>query len=321
MGLGIRFELDVFNKLAELEQAEAATNTHIQDAIFGMDSKTPLELFEARNAVRIAHNAAADKYAASIISKAGQQCLHAEDVYRQKQNKAAIDAAAKEATETAEEARVMAVKQKAEEEAQARLAMEKKAAEDREAKARSDAEAEARRRQEAEKARIQAEQAKAEAERMKLEAQQAAQEPDRSEDGAAVYSVDDLKDVSGWFTTTEWWRNSTFGWRSPPGCFAFFGGIFPASSLSMIVSHRLLSRAASDIELYDSRSRSPSDLSLSLPWQVTQYCWRNGRTVALNFASRAAEFPSAARNEAGSDPRAAKMRMAVRRPRMQLFLP
>jgi outer membrane protein OmpA-like peptidoglycan-associated protein len=70
----------------------------------------------------------------------------------------------------------MAVKQKAEEEAQARLAAEKKAAEDREAKARADAEAEARRRQEADQARIQAEQAKAEAERMKLEAQQAAQE-------------------------------------------------------------------------------------------------------------------------------------------------
>ncbi len=33
----------------------SSTNTHIQDAIFGIDSKTPLELFEARNAVRIAH--------------------------------------------------------------------------------------------------------------------------------------------------------------------------------------------------------------------------------------------------------------------------
>ena len=42
----------------------SSTNTHIQDAIFGIDSKTPLELFEARNALRIAHIAAADKYAA-----------------------------------------------------------------------------------------------------------------------------------------------------------------------------------------------------------------------------------------------------------------
>jgi outer membrane protein OmpA-like peptidoglycan-associated protein len=151
----------------------SSTNTHIQDAIFGIDSKTPLELFEARNAVRIAHIAAADKYAASILSKAGQQLMHAEEIYRQKQNKAAVEAAAKEATETAEEARLMAVKQKAEDEAQAAAAA-------REAKARADAEAEAKRRADAEAAqaqaeqlRAQAEQAKAEAERMKEEAEKA----------------------------------------------------------------------------------------------------------------------------------------------------
>ena len=49
----------------------SSTNTHIQDAIFGIDSKTPLELFEARNAMRIARIAAGDKYASFIISKAG----------------------------------------------------------------------------------------------------------------------------------------------------------------------------------------------------------------------------------------------------------
>jgi outer membrane protein OmpA-like peptidoglycan-associated protein len=150
----------------------SSTNTHIQDAIFGIDSKTPLELFEARNALRIAHIAAADKYAASIISKAGQQLMHAEEVYRQKQNKAAIEAAAKEATETAEEARLMAVKQKAEDEAQAAAAA-------REAKARADADAEAKRRADAEAARAEAEQAKAEALKMKQEAEAAAQEAAR----------------------------------------------------------------------------------------------------------------------------------------------
>ncbi|HYM79197.1 MAG TPA: OmpA family protein [Candidatus Dormibacteraeota bacterium] len=169
----------------------SATNQHIQDAIFGIDSKTPLELFEARNAVRIAHIAGADKYAASILSKAGQQLLHAEELYRQKQKKETVGIAAKEATETAEEARLMAVKQKAEEEAQAAAAA-------REAKARADAAAEAQRRADAEaaraaadKARIQAEQdraaaeqAKAEAERMKQEAQAAAQEAARQKEEA-----------------------------------------------------------------------------------------------------------------------------------------
>ena len=147
----------------------SSTNTHIQDAIFGIDSKTPLELFEARNALRIARIAATDKYAAFIISKAGQQLMHAEDVYRQKQNKPAVEAAAKEATETAEEARLMAVKQKAEDEAQAAAAA-------REAKARADADAESKRRAEAETARAEAEQAKAEALKMKQEAEAAAKE-------------------------------------------------------------------------------------------------------------------------------------------------
>ncbi|HZQ96107.1 MAG TPA: OmpA family protein [Candidatus Sulfotelmatobacter sp.] len=162
----------------------SSTNTHIQDAIFGIDTKTPVALFEARNALRIAHIAGADRYAASILAKATQQESHAEDLYRQKQNRANIEAAAKEATQTAEEARVMAVKQKAEEEAQAAAAA-------REAKARADAEAEARRRADAEVAReqanlarIQAEQAKADAERMKLEALAAAQEAARQREEA-----------------------------------------------------------------------------------------------------------------------------------------
>jgi len=156
----------------------SSTNTHIQDAIFGIDSKTPLELFEARNALRIAHIAAADKYAASIISKAGQQLMHAEEIYRQKQNKAAVEAAAKEATETAEEARLMAVKQKAEDEAQAAAAA-------REAKARADAEAEAKRRADAETARAQAEAARAEAEKAKAEALKMKQEAEAAAQEAA----------------------------------------------------------------------------------------------------------------------------------------
>lgn len=155
----------------------SSTNTHIQDAIFGIDPRTPLELFEARNALRIAHIAAGDKYASSILTKADQQLRQAEDAYRQHQNRPVIEAAAKEATETAEEARVMAVKQKAEEEAQAAAAA-------REAKARADAEDEARRRADAEAARAQAEAAKAEAERMKHEAQQAALEAARQKEEA-----------------------------------------------------------------------------------------------------------------------------------------
>src|SRR5437667_10529917 len=142
----------------------SSSNTQIENAIFGIDRKTPLELFEARNAVRIARIALADKYAASTFSKAEQQLRNAEEVYGRKSDKKSVEAAAREAVGTAEEARVMAVKQKAEEDAQAKIAGEKRAAEEREARARADAAAEIRRRQEADQARMQAEAAKADAE-------------------------------------------------------------------------------------------------------------------------------------------------------------
>ncbi|HLY91869.1 MAG TPA: OmpA family protein [Candidatus Angelobacter sp.] len=165
----------------------SATNTKIQDAIFGIDRKTPRVLFEARNAVRIANLSAADKYAASILAKATQQLRAAEEAYVQKRDKSTVETLARETVGTAEEARVMAVKQKAEEEANAKAAADKKAAEDREAKARQDAAAEAQRRAEAEQARQQAEQARAaaqaaqaDAERMKAEADKARQDAERA---------------------------------------------------------------------------------------------------------------------------------------------
>jgi len=157
----------------------SSSNTKIENAIFGIDRKTPLELFEARNAVRIARIALADKYAASTFSKAELQLRNAEEVYGRKSDKKSVEAAAREAVGTAEEARVMAVKQKAEEDAQAKIAGEKRAAEEREARARADAASEIKRRQEADQARAQAEAAKADAERMKQEAEKAAAEAAR----------------------------------------------------------------------------------------------------------------------------------------------
>ncbi len=158
----------------------SSANTHIQDAIFGIDPKTPLALFEARNAVRIAHVAQADRYAPSILSKAEQQLRQAEEAYSQKQNRSAIEAAAREAAETAEESRLMAVQQKAQEEAQAQAAAEKKAAEERAAKAQADAEAQSRARAEAEAARAQAVAAQAEAQKAAEEAARQKQEAEKA---------------------------------------------------------------------------------------------------------------------------------------------
>jgi outer membrane protein OmpA-like peptidoglycan-associated protein len=164
--------------------AYSSSNTKIEGAIFGIDRKTPIELFEARNAVRIAKNANAEKYAAAAIAKAGQQLQEAEDAYAHKRDSKTVSSMARDAVQTAEEARVISVKQKAEEDAQAQADADRRAAEERTAKARAEAEEEANRRQEAEKARQEAEAAKAEAERMKEEALKAAADAAKAKEDA-----------------------------------------------------------------------------------------------------------------------------------------
>ena len=156
----------------------ASANTKIEDAVFGVDRSAPLELFQARNAVRIARNAQADKYAASSMSKAAEQLKIAEDMYRTKKDRKRLIAASRNVVQTAEEARVIAVQKKSEEEVQLTADAERKAAAEREAKARADAAAETLRRQQADEARAQAEAAKADAERMRLQAEKAKQEAD-----------------------------------------------------------------------------------------------------------------------------------------------
>ena len=162
----------------------SSSNTKIENVIFGIDRKTPIELFEARNAVRIAKNANAGKYAASAIAKADQQLKEAEDAYGHKRDSKTVISMARDAVQTAEEARVISVKQKADEDAQAQADADRRAAEDRTAKARADAEEQANRRQEAEQAKLQAEQAKADAERMKEEAMKAAADAGRAKEDA-----------------------------------------------------------------------------------------------------------------------------------------
>ncbi len=162
----------------------SSSNTKIDNAIFGIDRRTPTELFEARNAVRIANNANAGKYAADVMAKANEQLQAAEDSYRQKRDTKIVISMARDAVQTAEEARVISVKQKAEEDAQAQAAAEKQAAEDRAAKARADAAEEAKRVQEAEQARKDAQAAQAEAERMKQEALAAAAEAAKAKEEA-----------------------------------------------------------------------------------------------------------------------------------------
>jgi outer membrane protein OmpA-like peptidoglycan-associated protein len=153
----------------------------LRDTIYGVDRKAPLDLFEARNAVRIARAAKADQYAAATLAKAEADLKQAEDYYQRKQGRTPIGTVAREAVQTAEEARVMSLKREEEE----RIESEKQAAAAREAQAKAEAEAETQRRQQAETERTNAEQAKAEAEQAREKAERAKQESDLAAQKAA----------------------------------------------------------------------------------------------------------------------------------------
>jgi outer membrane protein OmpA-like peptidoglycan-associated protein len=139
------------------------------------DPKTPFEYYEAQNAMRIARWAQADKYAPESYQKAEAQVKQA-DVYRGRKgnNTKPIQMVSREATQFAEDARVVALKRIEEE----RLANERAAAAKREADAKA-ARAAAEQRQREEEAarrqadldRLQAEKAKAEADRQRMAAE------------------------------------------------------------------------------------------------------------------------------------------------------
>ncbi len=83
-----------------------------------MDSRTPLELYEARNAVRIAKWTGGEQFAADSLNKAEVSLQSAEDFQARRGNKKSEITAAREAVQTAEDARIITVK-KIEEERQA----------------------------------------------------------------------------------------------------------------------------------------------------------------------------------------------------------
>ena len=74
-----------------------------------MDSKTPLDIYEARNAVRIARLEGAERYAAEPFHKALQLLEQAENLFAHKKNDIPdVREKAREATQAAEQARATA---------------------------------------------------------------------------------------------------------------------------------------------------------------------------------------------------------------------
>src|SRR5713101_7793725 len=111
-----------------------------------LDSRVPLELFEARNAVQIARWTGAEKYAGDTFLKAVQGLQNAEGYLHSKAGKKPIGTVAREAVQMAEDARIITIKEMDEE----RLANERQAAAEREARARAETEAETQQRAQAE---------------------------------------------------------------------------------------------------------------------------------------------------------------------------
>ena len=137
--------------------------------------RTPLEVYEAENAIMIAEAAGADKYAPDSMASAKNDLTNAEDLNKHKHNEKESITYAREAVQTAEDARIMTIrKEKAEDEEAQRAAKEQAEENAKLAQQRAEQEQDARR--QAELAQQQAQQAQKEAaQRAQAEAAQRAQ--------------------------------------------------------------------------------------------------------------------------------------------------
>ena len=98
-----------------------------------LDQKLPLELYEARNAVQIARAIGADRYAAETFQKAEKSLAQAEAYQARKAGTKPVTMTAREAVQTAEDSRAIAVKRQEEE----AIATERQQSADREARSDS----------------------------------------------------------------------------------------------------------------------------------------------------------------------------------------
>jgi outer membrane protein OmpA-like peptidoglycan-associated protein len=143
-----------------------------------LNSRLPLEFFEARNAVRIAKSAGAESYAAESYGKAVSQMKQADDlaVMKHVETKALISAS-REVVQTADDSREIAVKRmdedrmNADKDAAASKLANSQAATRSEAQARMDAEATTA---EANRRRAESDKAAADAQQQQMNAQAAA---------------------------------------------------------------------------------------------------------------------------------------------------
>ena len=143
-----------------------------------LNAKLPLEFFEARNALRIAQSAGAERYAGTSYEKAVRQMNEADALATGKhENKKSLISLSREVVQTAEDAREIAVKHIDEERAQT----ERSAGASREASSNARANEESQRRASAEALTADAVRDRNEADRKNLDAQSAAQQATRGQ--------------------------------------------------------------------------------------------------------------------------------------------
>ena len=146
-----------------------------------LNAKLPLEFFEARNAVRIAQSAGAERYATESYQKAVRQMDEADALATGRhENKKSLIALSREVVQTAEDAREIALKHIDEERTEA----ERRAGSHRESAAKDRADAESQRRITAEAATADAVRQRNAADLRNLDAQDAAQQAARAQASA-----------------------------------------------------------------------------------------------------------------------------------------
>ncbi len=185
-----------------------------------LDSRTPLELYEARNAVQIARWAGADTNAINSYSKAQHLLQQAEDYQGRRAGNKPVAMIAREAVQTAEDARLISIKKmqqdqltaartRADEEARARDAAEQTRLQAerrrREAEAaNATAQAEAQRSQaEAQKSQAEAERSQAEANQSRLAAEEAERQRQKAEQEKAAMRVRLLQQLNSVLQTRD----------------------------------------------------------------------------------------------------------------------
>jgi outer membrane protein OmpA-like peptidoglycan-associated protein len=168
-----------------------------KDDIAILSPKVPLEVYEARNAVAIAQTAGADTLAPDAYQKSLASLNQAESLLKNKSNKKEVIAAARDAVQTAADARLIALKRAADQKAAAERAAQQAATDAANAKQKEEEAA----RQQAELQRLHAErdaareaQARAEADAARAQADTAAlaaqQQAKAAQDAAAKAEAD-----------------------------------------------------------------------------------------------------------------------------------